>query len=57
MTAIVVLCYPVSEWPEGIAFGIIFIFGLMWLLVGWEMQARYCFLIQRGWTEKEKVSR
>ena len=30
---------------------------MLWLAIGWIMVTRYCFLIQRGWTEKEKVAR
>ena len=56
-TSIVTLSSPITEFPEGVLLGIIGMFGILWLAVGSVMVHRYCFLIQRGWTEKEKVSR
>ena len=55
--AIVFLIYPVSDFPVGISFGIVGIIDCLWLMIGSIMIKRYVFLIQRGWTEKEKVAR
>ena len=57
LTAIITFCYPISQWPQGIFFGVIGLFALLWLVVGRQMIMKYLFLIQRGWTEKEKVAR
>ena len=55
--AVITLCYPVPNFPQGVFLGVIGIFSLLWLVIGFHMIKRYCFLIQRGWTEKEKVAR
>ena len=57
MTSFVILSYPVSNFPQGVYLGVIGIFSFMWLVIGQVMIRRYCFLVQRGWTEKEKVAR
>ena len=53
-SAVITLCYPVPDFPQGVFLGVIGIFSLLWLVIGFHMIRRYCFLIQRGWTEKEK---
>ena len=57
MTAVITFCYPISQWPQGLFFGIVGVLGLLWIAIGFQMISRYTFLIQRGWTEKEKVAR
>ena len=57
MTAVITFCYPISQWPQGLFFGIVGVLGLLWIAIGFQMISRYGFLIQRGWTEKEKVAR
>ena len=55
--SICTLIYPVNDFPQGICFGIISMLSMLWLVIGSIMIKRYLFLIQRGWTEKEKVAR
>ena len=57
LAAFITLCHPVQNFPQGVLLGVIGIFGVLWLVIGSIMIRRYCFLIQRGWTEKEKVAR
>lgn len=42
---VLIFCSPVSQWPQGLAFGLNGIFALFWLVVGNTMIQRYCFLI------------
>ena len=57
VSAIFIFCHPVEKFSQGILFGISGVLGILWLAIGSMMITRYCSLIQRGWTEKEKVSR
>jgi len=45
MGSILVFCYPVHQWPQGVFFGVIGVLGILWLVIGWQMIARYCFLV------------
>ena len=55
--AIIAFCYPVSSFKQGPFFGLLGVVAILWLAIGFLMVKRYCFLVQRGWTEKEKVAR
>ena len=55
--AILAFCYPVRSFKQGPFFGLLGVVAILWLTIGFIMVKRYCFLVQRGWTEKEKVAR
>ena len=55
--AIMAFCYPVRSFKQGPFFGLLGVVAILWLAIGFVMVKRYCFLVQRGWTEKEKVAR
>ena len=52
-----VLCYDTFTAFQASVIGILCSIGLLWLFMGTHFVGRYCFNIQRGWTEKEKVAR
>ena len=52
-----VLCYETLTAFQSCAIGVLCSIGLLWLFMGTHFVGRYCYNIQRGWTEKEKVAR
>ena len=57
MSVVFLVSKPVKGFPQGVILGVLAILGVLWIVIGSTMIKRYCFLVQRGLTEKEKVSR